>query len=128
MAKKKSKLDVAVARTAEIFEAHMNTLSPAQAKAMRKDVLHSLCHCDGATLPGGLGTGTHNCFPSPGAFGGSTIAPGSTLDLWCRIPPMSSRLITWTKDVASSDQFGFACMQEVTTPDNSGLSTASVSQ
>jgi len=41
MAKKKTALDKAVERTAEILEAHFSTLSLAEAKAMRKDI-HTL--------------------------------------------------------------------------------------
>ena|ERR1700687_76560 len=41
MAKKKSKLDKATERTAEILRAHLESLPIAQAKAMRKD-LHRL--------------------------------------------------------------------------------------
>jgi hypothetical protein len=38
MAREKTKFDQAVKRTAEIIQAHLSTLSPAQAKAMRKDI------------------------------------------------------------------------------------------
>jgi hypothetical protein len=38
MAIKKSKLDEAVRRTAEIIEEHLGTLPPADAKAMLKDI------------------------------------------------------------------------------------------
>jgi hypothetical protein len=41
IARKKNKLDEAVRRTAEILEAHMSALTPACAKALRKD-LHLL--------------------------------------------------------------------------------------
>jgi hypothetical protein len=41
MAQKKIGLDKAVKRTAEILEAHLATLPPAEAKAMRRDI-HSL--------------------------------------------------------------------------------------
>lgn len=36
--------------------------------------------------------------------------------------------VTIPRDVAAGNQFRFVCVQEVTTPDNSGLSTVTVSQ
>jgi hypothetical protein len=41
MAKKNTKLQAAVKRTADILQAHLDTLPTAEAKAMRKD-LHSM--------------------------------------------------------------------------------------
>ena len=41
MAKKKTKLDVAVEKTAEIIQAHLRTLPPAEARGMRKEI-HAL--------------------------------------------------------------------------------------
>jgi hypothetical protein len=41
MAKKKTMLDKAVERTAEILLAHFNTLPPAEARAMREEI-HAL--------------------------------------------------------------------------------------
>jgi len=38
MAIKKSKLDIAVRRTAEIIEEHLGTLPPAEAKTMLRDI------------------------------------------------------------------------------------------
>jgi hypothetical protein len=40
MKRKKSKLDKAVARSAEIIEAHLETLSPAEAKSMLREIHH----------------------------------------------------------------------------------------
>jgi hypothetical protein len=41
MARKKTQLDIAVEKTAEILQEHMSTLSPAEARAMRKEI-HAL--------------------------------------------------------------------------------------
>jgi hypothetical protein len=41
MARKKTQLDLAVERTAEILEEHMSALSPAEARAMQKEI-HAL--------------------------------------------------------------------------------------
>jgi hypothetical protein len=38
MTRKKSKLDIAAEKITEILVSHMETMSPAQARAMRKDI------------------------------------------------------------------------------------------
>ena len=38
MSKKKSELDIAVERTAEILEAHFATLAASEARALRKEI------------------------------------------------------------------------------------------